>query len=83
LIIWLVVGIALGSFVVRYSYDEVHPKWRLIYSALQIAFCVLVVLGAYYHTGPKAEASFAGLIVIGGLLISVFRLGNGKTGTER
>ncbi len=71
-------GLTLGIVIARYNPYEVSRKWTAVNAMLDIFFGVCVVLGAYYHSGPRAIAWTVGLFVTSALLVLVHRLGHGR-----
>ena len=76
-------GAALGALMATLASDRVSKKWQPVYAGLQVAFGVLVVLGAWYHSGIVAIICFAALLVTSAMLYAVFRIGRGYYRQQR
>lgn len=78
LIVALLGGLALGMVFVRYNPHAVAREWAPLYALLRFLFGFGVVLGAYYHTGPRAIALTVAMFATLALLVAVYWLGHGK-----
>jgi len=57
--------------VAFWSSKKMRAAWRAAYVAIAALAGVLMYLVGYYHTGPRALASFLGLVVVFAILAMI------------
>ena len=77
LVLVIALALVVGIMTARTPTVKVHARVRPLFAFLNAAFGFLIVLAAWYHRGPAANACASAAVVVLVLLAAVFRAGGG------